>query len=568
DFMNATEFREKITSGRYNAQDYGGDYDYFYDIINKNNITNYHNLSVAGGGESSTYRGSFTYNNFDGFAKENSREQYQFRMSLTQKGFKDRVTASFNVATNINKANLLGGGGWENVLTKNPTESYFNPNGTYLFTRNLTNEVARLAQETNKRSQQTNSIDGKIDVDIIKGLKASAFIAYQRDQYSDNQYRRLNSQNSVENDVAPGGGYAYKGTNLSQNFNFEPTLEYSRSINDKHRLTGMLGYSYRYEVNESFSANNRGYANDLFEENNLGSVPVAVNRIGIGSNKNDNTLIALFGRVHYTYDGKYNLEAVLRREGSSRFGANNKWASFPAVSASWEITRESFMQNTKWLNFLKMRVGYGETGNSGFGNYMSLVTLGTGNLYPFPSGEWLQTYGPTRNPNPDLRWERKQEYNIGFDFAMFNNRLSGSVELFKRDIKDLLDNYTSQQPPFIQSTIYTNVGTISAKGLELTLSYLAVKKKDFSWSLDFAGSTIDNKLSSYSNDQYKRDMRTFGTIGGAGDLGDAFRTYEGRNIGEFWGKRFNSFTPDGKWLFTNRAGQAVPNSQINTSVFR
>jgi TonB-linked SusC/RagA family outer membrane protein len=561
DFMTATQFREKIASGQYTAQDYGGDYNYFDDIINEDNLSQYHNLSVSGGGEQSTYRGSFTYNNFEGFARENSREQYQFRMSLTQKGFKDRVTAAFNVATNINKANLLGGGGWENVLTRNPTESYYNPDGSYLFTRNITNEVARLEQETYNRSQQTNSLDGKFDVDIITGLKASAFVAYQRNQFIDNQYRMLNSQNSLENDVAPGGGYAYKGTELNQNFNFEPTLEYSKSINTKHRFTGMVGYSYRYEVNESFNANNRGYTNDIFEENNLGSVPVAVNRIGIGSNKNDNTLIAFFGRAHYTFDGKYNFEAVLRREGSSRFGANNKWASFPAVSASWELTREKFMEDARWLNFLKMRFGYGETGNSGFANYASLVTLSTGNLYPFPNGEWLQTYGPSRNPNPNLRWERKQEYNLGFDFAMFNNKLSGSLELFKRKTKDLLDTYTSPQPPFVQ-------GSISAKGLELSLSYLAVKTNNFSWNLDFAGSTIDNRLDSYSNDEYKRDMRTFGSIGGAGALGDAFRTYEGRNIGEFWGKRFAGFTPDGKWLFENRAGMAVPNGEINTSVFR
>ena len=568
DFMNATEFRQRIANGEYTAQDFGGDFNYFDDISNKNNFSTYQNVSVSGGGEKSTYRASLSYNNFDGFARENSREQYQFRMSLSQTGLNDKLTALFNVATNLNKANLLGGGGWENVMTKNPTESFYKPDGSYLFTRNITNEVARLAQETSNRSQQTNSLDGRVDLNIIDGLKASAFVAYQRNQFIDNQYRSRDSQNSVENDVAPNGGYASKATTLNENFNFEPTLEYTKSIANRHKITGILGYFYRYEVNESFNANNRGYVNDVFEENNLGSVPVAVNRIGIGSNKNDNTLAAYFGRVQYSLDGKYNLEAVLRREGSSRFGGNNKWASFPAISAAWDISREKFMENVEFLNFLKFRAGYGETGNSGFANYSSLVTLGTGNLYPFPSGEWLQTYGPTRNPNPDLRWERKQELNVGLEFAMFNSKLTGALELYRRDIKDLLDQYTSPQPPFIQSTIYTNVGTISAKGIELSLSYAAIKNTNFSWSVDFAGSTADNKLESYSNDQYKRDLRTFSPIGGAGALGDAVRTYEGGKIGDFWGKRFGGFTADGKWLFVNRAGELVPNSQINTSTFR
>ena len=568
DFMNATQLREKIANGSYVVPDYGGDFDYFQELINKNNISNNHNFAVSGGSDYSSYRASLNYRDLQGFAKENARKEYGIRLSLTQRGLKDRLTAQFNVATNFNNANLLGGGGWENVLTKNPTESYYKADGSYLFTRNITNELARLEQERNKLQQQTSSVDGKIDLEIIKGLKGSVFAAHQRNWTQGSEYRDKASQNSVENGDSPNGGYASKTTNLNQNFSIEPTLEYTRMFGTKHKLTAIGGYSYRYEVNEGFNVNNRGYVNDVFEDNNMGSVPIVVGRVGLGSYKNDNTLIALFGRVNYSYDDKYFAQAIFRREGSSRFGINNKWASFPAVSAGWNLTREKFMENVKFVNNLKLRIGYGETGNTGFADGSSLVTLSGGGIYLFPTGEYLQTYGPNRNPNPNIRWETKKETNLGIDFTILNNRLSGSIDLYNRITKDLLDFYTSPQPPFVVSSIFTNVGTISAKGIEVTLSYAAIKNSKFSWNVDFTGSTTRNRLDRYSNEEFKRDLKTFGGIGGFGALGDAIRTYEGRNLGEFWGKRFAGFTPDGKWQFYNRNGEIVSNAQINTSTFR
>lgn len=565
DFMTGPQYRERLKTGEVSGTDYGGNFDYFHDLINKDNLSQNHNLAVSGGGENSFYRASLNYRNVEGFARENGRKEYGLRLSLTQTGLKDKLTAQFNVAANFNNANLLGGGGWETVLTKNPTDSYYNPDGTFKFTKLITNEIARLEQERRTRQQQTSSLDGKIDLEIIRGLKASVFAAHQRDWNMDSEYRDKASQNSVENSDSPGGGYAGKSSGLSQNFNVEPTLEYNTTIANQHKLIGIGGYSYRYEVNEGFNANNRGYLNDIFEDNNLGSVPVVINRIGIGSNKNDNTLIAVFARINYAFGDRFFAQASIRREGSSRFGGNNKWANFPAASAGWNISNESFMKNVRFVNNLKVRLGYGETGNSGFANYSSLVTLGGGGIYLFPTGEYLQTYGPNRNPNPNLRWEKKKETNLGIDFTILNNKLTGSIDLYNRITQDLIDTYTSPQPPFIVSSIITNVGTISAKGIEVTLGYMPIKTSKFSWNVDFTGSTTKNKLDKYSNDEYKRDLKKFGGIGGFGALGDAIRTYEGRSLGEFWGKKFAGFTPEGKWRFYKRNGEIVSNADINTS---
>jgi TonB-linked SusC/RagA family outer membrane protein len=567
DFLNADQYRKRIASGDIKQQDFGSSTDFYDQLINHDNFSQNHNLSLSGGSKKTTYRASINYRNLEGIAKENSRKEYNVRLSITQTGLADRLKLQMNLATNFNNANLLGGGGWESEQTKNPTLSNYNPDGTYRFDLTSTNEFARLSQETSYRKQQTTTANAKADLTIIDGLKASIFGSVVRDNYLDGQYRLKASENSVENTDFPGGGYAYRGTSLFQDFAFEPTISYDKTFAKKHSITALAGYSYRYHIEEGAGASNRGFINDLFHEDNLaqGSA-LALGKAGMSSFKNDNTLVALFGRLNYAYDNnKYLFQFILRREGSSRFGDNNKFGYFPAASAGWTISEEDFMKNVNFINHLKLRVGYGITGNSGFSNNASRVTLGGGGRYLYPDGQYLETYGPNRNPNPNLKWETKRELNIGADFTMLRNRLSGTIDVFKRTTKDLLDTYTSPQPPFIQSSIYTNVGTISSKGIEIGLSYDAIKRKDFSWSTDVTASTLRNKLDSYSNDEYKVLYKTFGDIGGAGALGSAITTYEGGSLGEFWGKRFAGFTPDGKWLFYNRNGEKVSNTDINNS---
>ncbi|WP_432709806.1 SusC/RagA family TonB-linked outer membrane protein, partial [Pedobacter sp.] len=566
DFLSADEFRQKIVSGEIKQQDFGHNTDFLDQLINHENLSQNHNMSLSGGSEKSSYRASINYRDLQGISLENGRKEYTMRLNVNQKGLNDRLYAQFNIAANFNNANLLGGGGWESEMAKNPTLSNYNPDGTYRFDLTSSNEYARLFQETNYRKQQTTSIDGKVDLDIIEGLKASVFGSVTRNNNMDGQYRLKDSENSVEDRDSPRGGYAYRGSSLKQNFAVEPTLNYTRIFAEKHNVTAVAGYSYRYNVDEGNSAANRGFINDVLEDNKLsrGSALV-LGKASMDSYKNDNTLIAFFGRVNYAFNNKYMAQFILRREGSSRFGANNKWGNFPAVSAGWNISEEDFLKEVNFVNYLKLRVGYGVTGNSGFSDNASRVTLGGGGKYLFPDGYYYETYGPNRNPNPDLRWETKRELNIGMDFRFFDSKLTGALDVFKRTTKDLLDTYVAPQPPFVHSDIYANVGSISSKGIELALSYAAINNENFSWSMDVTASALKNTLDSYSNDQFKILYKTFGGIGGAGALGDAITTYEGGAIGEFWGKKFAGFTDEGKWLFYNRNGEAVRNDKINNS---
>jgi hypothetical protein len=276
-------------------------------------------------------------------------------------------------------------------------------------------------------------------------------------------------------------------------------------------------------------------------------------RPSMSSFKQDNTLVAFFGRVNYSFMDKYYVQAILRHEGSSRFGANHKWGNFPALSAGWTISEEDFMKEIDVINDLKFRVGYGVTGNQGIDNYQSLVTLGTGGVYP-QDGVYYQTYGAARNPNPNLRWEQKAELNFGLDFSVLNRRISGSVDVYNRNTKDLLYKYNAQQPPYVRDQIYTNVGTLRNSGVEFQISATAIQQKDFKWDLDFTANTQANKLTKLSSDVFKANWLTFYGLPSPGNLGDAFRLEEGGSVGNFYGKRFAGFTEDGKWLFYKKDG--------------
>ncbi|MFD1145475.1 TonB-dependent receptor [Larkinella insperata] len=572
-FLTADEWRSyrldpaNVKAGQ--MTDLGASIDWYDQLINKDNLSQYHNLAMSGGTEKGSYRASVYYNGADPITIQNWRKQYGGRLSFNQRGLNDRLSAQANLATNINKANLLGGqgGDFENALGRNPTQPVYNPNGTFYEEGSTTNPIGRLTQEKNVRDQSTTSADFRLTLEPIDGLRASAFGALIRDTWNDNEYRqsasRFSDIGTLNGTPVRGTGYARKYNRLDNNYTFESTVEYDRSISQVHNVRALVGYSYQYRVLEEFSGANSGFLNDAFEENNLGAGNfLTLGKSSLGSFKEDNKLVAFFGRLNYSYNNKYIAQFILRREGSSRFGANNKFGNFPAVSAGWTISKEEFMKSVPFVNDLKLRVGYGITGNQGIPNYQSLVRLSTGNFYLNDDGVWRQTYGPSNNPNPNLRWERKQEFNVGLDFALFKGRLTGAFEVYRRRTSDLLGSFNTQLPPFVQSTLFTNVGVIDNNGVELTLSGTVMKKNDFSWNMDLLASTQSNKLVSFSDDVFKVTFLNFGGIGGVGALGDAIRTIEGGPLGSFYGKRFAGFTPEGRWLFYKATGEAVTADKI------
>ena len=560
--LTASQYRDLIDQGLIGeGNDLGSDTDLYQELINKENLSQYHNFAASGGGENTTYRTSFFFNDAEGIAAENSRKQYGGRMSFTQTGLNDRLTMASNLATTFSKANLLGGntGDFEQAIQRNQTAPIFNPDGTFVETEayNNYNPLSRYANRISERDQLNLSGDVRMTLEIMEGLTASAFGAHQRVSNNQRYYQSKEDFANRESSRFRGTGYASKSNYVSWNNTFEATVNYKKIVNLDHSFDVLAGYSYQYFTTERFNVNNSGFTTDGFLDWNLGAGSAINNtllpRPGMGSSKDDNTLIAFFGRVSYSFQEKYFAQATLRREGSSKFGANNKWGNFPAVSAGWAVSEEGFLSSSNVVNNLKIRLGYGVTGNQGIGNYQSLVTLSTGGVYP-QEGIYYQTYGAARNPNPDLKWETKKEWNLGFDFSLFNNKLTGSLDLYDRKTVDLLYDYTAQQPPFVKSSLLTNVGSISNKGVELYLSSRIIDNNDFSWTVDLTANTQRNKLSSLSNETFTISWIEDGGLPSPGNLGNAIRVEEGGVIGNFYGKRFAGFTEDGKWQFFKADG--------------
>ena len=220
------------------------------------------------------------------------------------------------------------------------------------------------------------------------------------------------------------------------------------------------------------------------------------------SEKNKSKLIGVFARINYSFNDRYLASVSIRHEGATQFGANYKWGNFPAVSVGWNIHNEEFMSSLRFISSLKARLGFGVTGSIPEDPYMSLSRL-TSDKNLYTGSGWLPSLKPSSNANPNLRWEKKEEWNLGVDFGVLDNRISGSIDLYKRTTKDMLWNYQVATPPYLYQEILANAGTMQNKGLEIHLSAIPVQTKEFSWTTSFNYSTNKNKLVALSNEEFQ-----------------------------------------------------------------
>jgi TonB-dependent starch-binding outer membrane protein SusC len=339
------------------------------------------------------------------------------------------------------------------------------------------------------------------------------------------------------------------------------------------------GYNYEDNMNEGFWANNKYFPTDAYSYNNLGiGSGLPKGEAGMGSSKSSDKLIALFSRVSYSFADKYLLMASIRREGSSKFGADNKWGYFPGVSAGWRINQESFMKGLDWIKNLKLRAGYGVTGTNVLESYKSLSSLSY-DEYFYSNGQWVRKLIPTRNANPDLKWEKKEEINVGLDFDLFAGRVSGAFDFYNRTTKDALWDYSVPTPPYLYNTITANVGRIQNRGFEALINVIPVKTIDFIWNAGFTFSTNKNKLVSLSNDKFQttNDFFYAGYTGEPIQI-ETHRIQIGGPIGNFYGLKSVDVThkgdefgtdgsadkPEGIWIIEKSDGTRIKATDSST----
>lgn len=548
DFMDTHDIIYGLTSYDYE----GYDTDWLGAVTRKMGFKHNHSLSIEGGSKNATYSANVTFSDDQGIMRKSDNQNFKMQVDYTQYAWNDILKFNVNmlygrqVYTNNNNAYV-----YRQAIIRNPSSPIYNEDGSYNedFNKLYYYNPVEIQNETIGDTRVNWArLTGNVTVEPIKGWQTNLMVSMRENISRGQTYYTSKYYSYAQQDV---NGYASKSESSSRSDNLELTSRYDFSI-DKHRMDVLVGYSYLYTVNDGFSAGNGDFPTEAYLYNNLGQGAFLTNEdaphASMGSSKDDNKLIGFFGRVSYGYDDRYNLLVSVRREGSSKFGENNKWGTFPSASAGWTISNEKFMKNTKnWLDNLKLRFGFGITGVIPSESYRSLYVYdydAYGDVMS-PDGDWIKTLQITQNYNPNLKWETTREFNLGLDWSVLHGRLSGSIDIYDKKTSDLLYDYAVPVPPNLYGTTRANVGKIRNRGIEVMINAIPVQTKDFEWNTTLTLSHNSNKLLSLSNDLYETD--NFQEAGGVGEpISVPTHCMEvGHSLGDFWGLKSVGVDKDG-----------------------
>lgn len=571
-FLTADKMRQLLAEGvTMPMKDNGASTDWL-DAISRTGTMHNHNISMKGGNRRSSYVANLNYNKQDGVLKNTFNEEYKVTLDFYHYMFNDKLKINLNLIKGYQKQDAVNGlygtldidNPYRQANIHNPTDSIKTADGRWFESKTplqYYNPVAIINETKGDLDNDWTRISGNIGLNIIKGWDANLLLSTHKNAANSGYYETWNHYSTVLNGR---NGVASVTTGRSKTDNLEFTTSYKRTLAG-HNFTVLAGYSYQYNVNEGSYINNYNFPTDVFTYHNIGyGLALKEGLATIGSNKNDNRLAAFLGRINYAYDNRFNVMASIRREGSSKFGVNNKWGTFPSVSTGWTVSNESFMKDIAAVNLLKLRVGWGVTGIAPGSSYLSLSTYQYGSL--FKNGDDLiYTIQPARNPNPNLRWEKSTEFNFGLDFSLLNDRLSGSVDVYNKETKDLLWDYPVPSPPNFYSTTLANVGKMRNKGFEVLLNAVPIKTRDFSWNSSLTFSHNSNKLLSLSNELYQIDQNRleFGGISEPISM-ISHRLDVGKSLGNFYGFKTVDITDAGLWVIETEKGER---KTLNTDMY-
>lgn len=571
EFLEAGDVRKLVNDGFYPATyDKGTSTDWLKEI-SRNPVSHVHNVSLQGGTAQSNYIATLNLRNWEGLFNRSDNKQLTGRIDLNHSMLDNRLR--FNVSLLGRNRKYFSGPNYDYIyrqaIIRNPTDSVYDYLGRWKEDPNAYNydNPVRSIEETSGEFRTSElRLNGSVIFSPIKDLNIKLLVSNVKINSLSGYSETFNHRASVVNNRT---GYASRTTNLFQDNLLELTTDYTKSFG-QHRVTVLGGYSWQDVTSEGFNAANSNFPTDLYTYNNLAAGDALLlqnnSAFGLGSFKTNHKLIGFFGRVNYSLSEKYLLMASMRYEGSSKFGANYKWGTFPAVSVGWRLNKESFLANADFLDDLKLRAGFGITGTVPTDPYQSLISLTYSNNRYLYNGQWIQPISPTRNPNPDLRWEKKEEYNIGLDYAMFRGRLSGSIDFYQRNTKDMLYNFPVPVPPNLFGTTLANAGSMLNRGVEVLVNYDFIRKKDIDFRANLTYSANKNKLISISNDLYQTTNDFFF----AGYTGEPIqesthRVKVGESIGNFWGYKTIDVDADGKWIIEGEDGKPKPIGQSTPS---
>lgn len=558
DFMTSSDIR----AGKTTFNDEGYDTDWL-DAISRVGVTQNHSISLSGGNAKTSYFGNFTYRKAEGVMKKTGNESMSVAFDMSHWMLNDMLKLNIKVNADqyqydVNDATTI----YRQAVIRNPTSPIWNEDGSYNEGSLLQywNPVSLQNEQSGKNKSQTVKMTGNLTFEPIKGWQTNLMLSKDQTINRGGNYYTSNHSLQGVNQKGSYSGFASQSGYTSEATYLELTSKFMKNFNNVHRLDALAGYSYSEDVYDDASMWNGNFPTDYFSYYNMGlGSKLTDGQASMSSSKNSSKLIGFFGRVSYGYADRYNILASLRYEGSSKFGDNHKWGAFPSVSLGWNIMNESFMKSTKsWLNNLKLRAGWGITGVIPGSSYLSLLrySYNGGNYYR--NGKWNKGLKAASNPNPDLKWETAREFNVGIDWSVFNDRLSGSFDYYNKKTSDMLYDYTVPSPPNLYTTTTANVGEMRNTGFELMIKGVPVQTKDWRWETQATLQHNSNKLVSLSNDLYQTDNTQW--LQGVGDPVTQYthRVAVGESLGQIWSLKAVGVSDQGLFLIENpKTGQCA-----------
>lgn len=513
EFVKLREYANKFQNGVDEDNDVNTDWQ---DLLYKNSMVTNHDLSVLGGTEKGSYNFGVGYYRDESLLPSQNYTRYSMRGTLDQEVGK---YLKFGFITNNNYAVSNGGNlGVYTTLSTTPISNPYNADGTWKRTVKMSNDEhwvysrATVDALGDKWIDQTrafgsyNTIYGETKIPGVEGLKYKINIGLNYRQNNTGNYTGEGVFNSTPDNPSSA---AISNSHTTQ-WTVENLLTYDRTFAEKHSLNVVALYSAEETSYNSSHMSATGIPSDAFQFYNLGHATkeIVVNPDYQGYYKSG--LTSWMGRAMYSYDDRYMLSVAFRSDGSSRLAPGHKWHTYPAVSAGWNIQKESFMENVNWLDNLKVRVGYGQTSNQSVPSYKTLGLLGT---RPYNFGDTNSVgYYVSELPNPSLGWEYSETWNYGLDFSLFNNRLSGTVEYYVQNTKDLLLSVNLPSTSGVGSYM-ANVGKSQNKGFELSLNGTILDNLNgWTWDLGVNLYANKNKLVSLASGQ-TRDENNWWFVG-------------------------------------------------------
>ena len=564
DILTTEEFRRSRR-----GQDYGADTDWWDEITRPVSYSLNQYLSIDSSTKNGYFGLSVNYKKANGLDIVSGRQEYGARFVGEQRVLDNRV--QFNASLSARKVHEDWGndGLFDTALTMNPTIPVKNPDGSYYQPNSPTdihNPVNDLRENVSEGDRIYVLGNGDVKLNILQlaqhSLSTSLSYALQYNDLKSNFYTPSTSSESFWKGYAGRANVNYQKWWTNR---LEWLVNYTLTM-DKHQLKAVLGYSWERSKWEQSGNENMGFVYDSMGWYGIGNgTYLSEGKANLWGGSSESTLIGFFGRLNYNYNDILYASASMRREGSTKFGVNKKWGSFPSASLAWEIANTPFAEGIKpTFQSLKPRISYGVTGRSDFDAYRSLSTYSGYGVYLIDN-EWIKGYAPSLNANPDLAWKKSTAFNVGVDFVAFDSRLRGSVEYFDRRSQDLLYNYTAPQPPFIYNTILVNVGTTKNTGIEASLEYDVLSKTAFKWTTGVNWSMGETKLTKLSSDVYQMAYLDLYQKPGPGSSEYFFRIKEGGKIGQFYGYEHAGVDKNGMLMVYDNEGKAQPASQADPS---